>query len=56
MALQPALVVLPFYNGSVEEGKVKFGCLLDVRPVADFTQEMPYPAVNTIQVKSDAAS
>ncbi|KZW00990.1 FAD-binding domain-containing protein [Exidia glandulosa HHB12029] len=46
---KPALVVLPFYNGSVEEAKVKFGCLLDVGPVADFTQEMAYPAVNTIQ-------
>lgn len=48
-AFMPALVVLPFFNGSAEEGRTKFKAILDVGPVADMTSEMPYPAVNTIQ-------
>ena len=50
-APQPTLVVLPFFNGSVEEGKKRFKDLYDVGPVADLTREMPYAEVNTLQVR-----
>ena len=43
--------MLPFFNGSVEEGKKRFKDLYDVGPVADLTREMPYAEVNTLQVR-----
>ncbi|KAI0092983.1 FAD-binding domain-containing protein [Irpex rosettiformis] len=45
---QPALVFVPFYNGSLQEGKEKFKAVYDVGPVADMTQEMPYELINSI--------
>ncbi|PSR76100.1 hypothetical protein PHLCEN_2v8688 [Hermanssonia centrifuga] len=46
---EPCLVVLPFFNGSAEEGKKKFSLFYDVGPVADMTKEMPYKVLNSIQ-------
>lgn len=46
---QPAIIVLPFYNGSAEEGKKKFDLFYKVGPVADMTREMPYDELNSLQ-------
>ncbi|EIN04500.1 FAD binding domain protein [Punctularia strigosozonata HHB-11173 SS5] len=46
---KPCLVVIPFYNGSADEGKDKFKVFYDVGPVADMTQEMPYSSLNAVQ-------
>ena len=52
--LQPAIIVLPFYNGSAEEGKKKFDLFYKVGPVADMTREMPYDELNSLQVCADS--
>lgn len=54
--MQPMLAVVPFYNGSSEEAKKKFSAFYDVGPVADMTKEMPYPVLNTLQVRDSASS
>lgn len=41
-------VLVPFFNGSAEEGKKKFSAFYNVGPTADMTREMPYPALNGI--------
>jgi len=44
----PVVMAMPFYNGSLEEGKRAFAPLLSLGPIADLTAEMPYPQVNTL--------
>ncbi len=43
--------MLPFFNGSAEEGKKTSSLFYDVGPVADMTKEMPYNVLNSIQVR-----
>ena len=45
-ATQPAIVVVPFFNGSAEEGKKRFQLVYNVGPIADMTREMPYEELN----------
>jgi len=45
----PAVTVLPFYNGSEEEGRKAFKPFLDIEPkIFDQTREMPYEESNTL--------
>ncbi|GJJ09906.1 hypothetical protein Clacol_004130 [Clathrus columnatus] len=44
----PAVLMVLFHNGTVEEGRLKYKPFFDVGPVADMTQEMPYPAINKL--------
>lgn len=48
-AFQPAVVLIPFFNGPAEEGKKRFKAFYDVGPVADMTQEIPYEQQNAVQ-------
>ncbi|KZT50185.1 FAD binding domain protein [Calocera cornea HHB12733] len=47
-AFIPMLVVIPFYNGSAQEGREKFAPFFALGPISDTTREMPYPEVNTL--------
>ncbi|EJD01257.1 FAD-binding domain-containing protein [Fomitiporia mediterranea MF3/22] len=44
----PCIVVNPFFNGTVEEGRREFKAFLDLDPI-DLTGETPYEAVNGLQ-------
>jgi len=44
----PAVIIIPFFNGSETEGRKKFKAFLDLNPI-DFTKEIPYEAVNSLQ-------
>ncbi|EIN04181.1 FAD-binding domain-containing protein [Punctularia strigosozonata HHB-11173 SS5] len=48
-AHKPTVVAVPFFNGSAEEGKKKFGAFYDIEIVKDLTREMPYSEVNGAQ-------
>ena len=49
--IQPAIALLPFFNGSAEEGRKRFSPFFDVGPVADLTNELPYDDMNSLQVR-----
>ncbi|KAJ2990403.1 hypothetical protein NUW58_g2969 [Xylaria curta] len=44
---QPSVLVLPFYLGSAEVGRQKFASILNVGPIADNTEVIPYNTWNT---------
>ncbi|KLO07481.1 FAD-binding domain-containing protein [Schizopora paradoxa] len=44
----PCAVVIPFHNGSEEEGREAFKFLLDLKPL-DHSEEMPFELVNSLQ-------
>ncbi|EKM60153.1 uncharacterized protein PHACADRAFT_251050 [Phanerochaete carnosa HHB-10118-sp] len=46
---QPAVVLVPFFNGSAEEGKKRFKAFFDIGPVADLTKALPYEEMNALQ-------
>nr|AGK29855.1 FAD-binding protein [Volvariella volvacea] len=46
---QPAIVIIPFFNGPENEGRSKFKALFDIGPVLDETTEIPYEKLNTLQ-------
>lgn len=48
-AFQPAIALLPFFNGPAEEGRKRFSAFFDVGPVADLTKELPYDDMNSLQ-------
>ncbi|KAF2969153.1 hypothetical protein GQX73_g4415 [Xylaria multiplex] len=43
----PAVLVLPFYLGSEEVGREKFASILDIGPLADGTEVIPYNTWNS---------
>ncbi|KAJ5179084.1 FAD linked oxidase N-terminal [Penicillium capsulatum] len=45
----PVLVVVCFYNGSREEGQRRFSGFLDLEPVLNTLDMVPYPVINLIQ-------
>lgn len=47
-AFQPAIVLAPFFNGSVEEGRKRFKAFFDIGPVADLTKALPYEEQNAL--------
>ncbi|KAH0579527.1 hypothetical protein H2248_002381 [Termitomyces sp. 'cryptogamus'] len=44
-----AILVVLFFNGSEAEGRENFKAFFDLGPVADFTKEIPYEELNTLQ-------
>ncbi|THH08126.1 hypothetical protein EW145_g2912 [Phellinidium pouzarii] len=44
----PGIVIIPFFNGTVEEGRAEFKAFLDLNPI-DLTGETPYEKLNTLQ-------
>ncbi|KAF9008803.1 FAD binding domain-containing protein [Cyathus striatus] len=46
---KPAVVIFFFYNGSETEGRKNFKSFLDIGPISDFTKEMSYDVVNSLQ-------
>ncbi|KAF5378483.1 hypothetical protein D9615_007138 [Tricholomella constricta] len=44
----PAVHLIPFYNGTEAEGRSNFKPFIDIGPVADSTKEMPYEEINTL--------
>ena len=50
------MVLLPFYNGPEAEAREKFKAFIDVGPIMDMTKEIPYQALNGIQVSTCSAS
>ena len=48
--LQPAVVLIPFYNGPENIGKQKFKGFYDVGPIVDMTKMIPYDQLNSLQV------
>ena len=49
---QPGVVAIPFYNGSVEEGKKRFKAFYEVGPIVDMAKEIPYSQMNSLMVPS----
>jgi len=45
---RPCIVVVPFYNGSEEEGREHFKAFLDLKPI-DNSKEIPYEVLNSLQ-------
>ncbi|KLO07485.1 FAD-binding domain-containing protein [Schizopora paradoxa] len=43
----PCVLVIPFYNGSLDEGREKFKAFLELQPV-DMTKEIPYENANAL--------
>ncbi|KAI0805730.1 FAD binding domain-containing protein [Xylaria sp. FL0064] len=43
---QPAVLVLPFYLGSEEVGRQKFASILNIGPISDSTEVIPYNTWN----------
>jgi hypothetical protein len=48
---KPAVLTLPFYLGTAEQGRAKFASILSLAPTADLTQVIPY---NTWNAAGDA--
>jgi len=46
----PVITVHVFYNGSEEEGRANFKPFFDLKPIADYTKEIPYEKLNASQV------
>ncbi|KAI5124789.1 hypothetical protein M0805_005423 [Coniferiporia weirii] len=44
----PCIVVMPFFNGTVEEGREEYKAFLDLNPI-DLTGETPYENLNSLQ-------
>jgi hypothetical protein len=45
----PIIIVICFYNGSREEGQERFSPFIDLGPVFNTLDMVPYPVVNTLQ-------
>jgi FAD/FMN-containing dehydrogenase len=45
----PIIIVICFYNGTREEGQERFSPLIDLGPVLNTLDMVPYPVVNTLQ-------
>ncbi|TDL29767.1 FAD-binding domain-containing protein [Rickenella mellea] len=45
----PCVAMIPFFNGSEEDGRKAFKFLYDLNPVADMCKEMPYEMINSLQ-------
>jgi hypothetical protein len=50
-AFEPALVVIPFFNGPAAQARERFRAFFDVGPVVDLTREIPYEELNAVQVR-----
>lgn len=44
----PCVVIIPFYNGTEEEGRKAFKAFLDLKPI-DHSKEMPFELLNALQ-------
>lgn len=43
------VVLIPFFNGSEEEGRAKFKKFLDIESCTDITRELPFEELNALQ-------